>query len=448
MRVAHEIPLRVLVIGLGQSGLAAARLAAADGAEVWVTDLRTEEELAGLIGDLPKDSRCFFGDHPVECLEGVDQLVVSPGVPSGAPILEAARAQAVPVSTEVEFAWRHRLEAPLVAVTGSNGKSTVTELTAQILRAAGRKTVAGGNLGVAASDLVLEGGWDSWVLEISSFQAELLTVMSPTAAVFLNLSQDHLERHSHLTVYLAAKQRLFAFQKEGDVAVLNADDPAVAATVTAARKRYFSLEKEADGALEDGVLMLDGAPLIETREMRLSGLHNAANALAAALGAKALGADAAATASVLRSFEGLAHRHRTVHSADGVAWVDDSKATNVGATLAALKGYGDGSVHLILGGQAKGQDFGPLAEEIRRAAARVYLIGEDGPAIATNLAESASFEHCVTLEEAVRRARSFAVTGQWVLLAPACASFDQFANYGERGDRFAALARGEVESCP
>lgn len=446
--MAHEIPLRVLVIGLGQSGLAAARLAAADGAEVWVTDLRTEEELAGLIGDLPKDSRCFFGDHPVECLEGVDQLVVSPGVPSGAPILEAARAQAVPVSTEVEFAWRHRLEAPLVAVTGSNGKSTVTELTAQILRAAGRKTVAGGNLGVAASDLVLEGGWDSWVLEISSFQAELLTVMSPTAAVFLNLSQDHLERHSHLTVYLAAKQRLFAFQKEGDVAVLNADDPAVAATVTAARKRYFSLEKEADGALEDGVLMLDGAPLIETREMRLSGLHNAANALAAALGAKALGADAAATASVLRSFEGLAHRHRTVHSADGVAWVDDSKATNVGATLAALKGYGDGSVHLILGGQAKGQDFGPLAEEIRRAAARVYLIGEDGPAIAANLAESASFEHCVTLEEAVRRARSLAVTGQWVLLAPACASFDQFANYGERGDRFAALARGEVESCP
>jgi UDP-N-acetylmuramoylalanine--D-glutamate ligase len=446
--VAHEIPLRVLVIGLGQSGLAAARLAAADGAEVWVTDLRTEKELAGLIGDLPKDSRCFFGDHPVECLEGVDQLVVSPGVPSGAPILEAARAQAVPVSTEVEFAWRHRLEAPLVAVTGSNGKSTVTELTAQILRAAGRKTVAGGNLGVAASDLVLEGGWDSWVLEISSFQAELLTVMSPTAAVFLNLSQDHLERHSHLTVYLAAKQRLFAFQKEGDVAVLNADDPAVAATVTAARKRYFSLEKEADGALEDGVLMLDGAPLIETREMRLSGLHNAANALAAALGAKALGADAAATASVLRSFEGLAHRHRTVHSADGVAWVDDSKATNVGATLAALKGYGDSSVHLILGGQAKGQDFGPLAEEIRRAAARVYLIGEDGPAIAANLAESASFEHCVTLEEAVRRARSLAVTGQWVLLAPACASFDQFANYGERGDRFAALARGEVESCP
>lgn len=446
--MAHEIPLRVLVIGLGQSGLAAARLAAADGAEVWVTDLRTEEELAGLIGDLPKDSRCFFGDHPVECLEGVDQLVVSPGVPSGAPILEAARAQAVPVSTEVEFAWRHRLEAPLVAVTGSNGKSTVTELTAQILRAAGRKTVAGGNLGVAASDLVLEGGWDSWVLEISSFQAELLTVMSPTAAVFLNLSQDHLERHSHLTVYLAAKRRLFAFQKEGDVAVLNADDPAVAATVTAARKRYFSLEKEADGALESGVLMLDGAPLIETTEMRLSGLHNAANALAAALGAKALGADAAATASVLRSFEGLAHRHRTVHSADGVAWVDDSKATNVGATLAALKGYGDGSVHLILGGQAKGQDFGPLAEEIRRAAARVYLIGEDGPAIAANLAESASFEHCVTLEEAVRRARSLAVTGQWVLLAPACASFDQFDNYGERGDRFAALARGEVESCP
>ncbi len=185
MMQAYGSLSRVLVVGLGRSGLAAARLAAADGAEVWVTDIRSEEELSGWLEDLPSGPRRFLGGHPVECLEGVDLVVVSPGVPPGVPILEAARAQALPITTEVEFAWRHRAEAPLVAVTGSNGKSTVTELVAEISCAAGHKTVAGGNLGTAASDLVLEGGWESWVLEISSFQAELLTAMSPTAAVFL-----------------------------------------------------------------------------------------------------------------------------------------------------------------------------------------------------------------------------------------------------------------------
>ncbi len=232
------------------------------------------------------------------------------------------------------------------------------------------------------------------------------------------------------------------------MAVLNADDPAVAATVTAARRKTFSLQGPADGWIDDGVLMLDGEPLIEASEVRLSGAHNLGNALAAALTAAALGARRPALAATLRRFEGLEHRHRTVHTAGGVVWVDDSKATNVGATLAALRGYGDGTVHLILGGQAKGQDFGLLEEEVRRAAARLYLIGEDGPAIGRRLAETVPIEACTTLEEAVRRARGKAVSGQWVLLAPACASFDQFANYGERGDRFAVLAREEVAPCP
>jgi UDP-N-acetylmuramoylalanine--D-glutamate ligase len=272
--------------------------------------------------------------------------------------------------------------------------------------------------------------------------------MAPRVAVFLNLSQDHLERHPDMASYLAAKQRLFAFQGTGDVAVLNADDPAVAATVTAARKRMFSLERAADASYEQGSLLLDGELLLETTEVRLSGIHNLANALAASLAAAALGAGRPAIASVLRRFEGLEHRHRTVHTAGGVVWVDDSKATNVGATLAALKGYEDGSVHLILGGQAKGQTFAPLEDEVRRAVARLYLIGEDGPAIGERLAGAAPIEECSTLDEAVRRARAVAVAGQWVLLAPACASFDQFANYAERGDRFAALARGEVAPCP
>ena len=446
--MSYQVPSRVLIVGLGGSGLAAARLAAAGGAEIVATDQRPAAELAAVVAELPPGSRTALGGHPESCLDGVKLVVVSPGVPAQAPILETARRRGIELSTEIEFAWRHRPQAPLAAVTGSNGKSTVTELVAHMLHEAGQPVAAGGNLGTPASQMVLEGGWESWVLEVSSFQAELLTAMAPRAAVFLNLSQDHLERHPDLETYLAAKRRLFAFQTEGDTAVFNADDPVVAATVTTARRRLFSVAGEADAWLDRERLMLDGEPLLAAAELRIAGRHNQANALAAALAATALAVPRAAIANALRRFDGLSHRHRTVHDAGGVRWVDDSKATNVGATLAALGGYPDGSVHLILGGQAKGQDFRPLAAEVRRAVARLYLIGIDGRAIGAALAGAAPTEICETLDEAVRRARALATAGQCVLLAPACASFDQFANYGARGDCFAALAREEVVRCP
>jgi len=443
-----EASSRVLVVGLGRSGLAAARLATADGAEVWITDLRPESELLDAAAKLPRGVRTFFGGHPDACIDGVELVVVSPGVPADASLLEGARVRGVSVLTEVEFAWRHRPAAPLAAVTGSNGKSTVTELVARMLRETGQEAAAGGNIGTAASELVLEDGWESWVLEISSFQAELLTAMKPKAAVFLNLSQDHLERHSDLAGYLRAKRRLFAYQSADDMAVLNADDPVVASTPTAARRRTFSISGPADACLDGDRLLLYGELLLGANEMRLSGVHNLANALAAALAATSLGATPEAVASALTVFDGLDHRHRTVHIADGVRWVDDSKATNVGATLAALRGYPDGSVHLILGGQAKGQDFSVLLAEVRRAVDKLYLIGEDGPAIGEALEGTASAENCHALDEAVACARRSATPGQWVLLAPACASFDQFSDFGERGDRFADLAREEVASCP
>ncbi len=446
--MAFEISPRVLVVGLGSSGVAAARLALADGSEVWVTDLRGASELASELATLGDEVRAFVGGHPEECLDGVELVVVSPGVPADAPLLEAARARGVATNTEIEFAWRHRPQAELVAVTGSNGKSTVTALTARMLVEAGRRAVAGGNLGPPASQLVMDGGWESWVLEVSSFQAELLTEMSPKVGVFLNLSQDHLERHPDIETYFDAKQRLFAFQSETDVAVLNADDPMVASTRTAAKARTFSISGTADARLEGDQLVIDGETIVLTSEMRLSGSHNVANGLAASVAAAALGASTEAMGTALKTFDGLAHRHRTVHTAEGVRWVDDSKATNVGATLAALRGYPDRSLHLILGGQAKGQDFEVLREEVRRAVARLYLIGEDGPAIAETLGGTAPAESCGTLDEAVARARSRAVSGEWVLLAPACASFDQFSDYGERGDHFADLARREEAPCP
>ena len=446
--MAYNFSPRVLVVGLGSSGLAAAHLAASDGSEVWVTDLRPESELAAELAALAGNFRAFLGGHPENCLDGVGLVIVSPGVPADAPLLQSARERGIEINTEIEFAWFHRPQAELVAVTGSNGKSTVTELTARMLVEAGRSTVAGGNLGTPASRLVLDGGWESWVLEVSSFQAELLTAMAPKAAVFLNLSQDHLERHPDLDSYFAAKQRLFAFQSDVDTAVLNADDPMVAETRTAANKRTFSTSESADAFLDGDELVLDDAPMMRSSGMRLSGIHNVGNALAAALAAAALGAPPAAMAATLNTFDGLEHRHRTVHIQDGVNWVDDSKATNVGATLAALRGYPDRSLHLILGGQAKGQDFDMLAGEVRRAVTRLYVIGEDGPAIAQTLSGSAPTESCCTLAEAVRRARGHAASGECVLLAPACASFDQFANYGERGDCFTELARQEVTPCP
>jgi UDP-N-acetylmuramoylalanine--D-glutamate ligase len=271
--------------------------------------------------------------------------------------------------------------------------------------------------------------------------------MRPAVAVFLNLSQDHLERHPDMASYLAAKQRLFAFQEAGDVAVLNADDPAVAGTATAARRRLFSIERPADAWLDGIRLVLDGTTFTERARIAIGGIHNVANALAAALAATELGATREAAARVLREFRGLDHRHLTVQETDGVAWVDDSKATNVGATLAALRGYPDRSLHLILGGQAKGQDFSVMRSEVARSAVRIYTIGIDGPAIAAELGDAAPVVECGTLEEAVRQARFAVRPGQWVLLAPACASYDQFSGYAERGRRFAALARAEVARC-
>ncbi len=435
---------RVLIVGLGSSGLAAALLAARDGSEVWVTDQRGDAELAPTLARLPDGCRRFLGGHPDAAFDAVELVVTSPGVPAASPVLEAARSRGIAVVAELEFAWQHCPSLPLVAVTGSNGKSTVTMLVAEMLKASGVEVVAGGNLGTPASDLVLKGGWSAWVLEVSSFQAEVLTAMRPRVGVFLNLSQDHLERHPSLDAYLAAKRRLFAFQRRGDVAVLCADDPATMATTTRAHRLSFSLEGRADGWLSGSSLMLGEVPLVESERLALSGRHNLANALAAALAARELGASTAAMVDALQRFPGLPHRHRTVHSAGGVRFVDDSKATNVGATLAALGGYGEGSVHLILGGQGKGQDFAPLTAEVRRVAERVYLIGQDRAQIAAALSGRVQCEDCVTLAEAVRRARAAARSGQTVLLAPACASYDQFSGYAERGDVFAALARGDA----
>jgi UDP-N-acetylmuramoylalanine--D-glutamate ligase len=435
-------PSRALVVGLGVSGVAAAALLASHGWQVTVNDRATESELAARLGSLPTGVALALGAHSTELLEGVTLLVVSPGVPWELPLLVEARRRGVEVIAEVELASRFLVGVPLVGVTGSNGKTTVTSLVGEILRAAGWRVGVGGNIGTAASELALAGGFDTVVLELSSFQLEGCSTLRPRVGVLLNISPDHLDRHPTVGSYLAAKVRIFAHQYPDDVAVLNADDRALAGVSVPSRTARFSLtDRTVEAHLEGDTLVLDRELLLPRSQLCLLGDHNVANALAAALAASRLGIPTEAIAAALAAFAPLPHRHQVVAEGGGVRWVDDSKGTNIGATAAGLAGYPAGTVHLILGGLGKGQNFGELRSAVEDKLARVYLIGEAAEEIAAALQGTAPIEKCGTLDEAVRRAATNTRSGDTVLLSPACASFDQFANYAHRGNEFARLAR-------
>ncbi len=433
---------RALVVGLGSSGMAAAALLARQGYRVRVNDRSPAAELGDRLHQLPEGTETLLGGHPEAVLEGVSLVVVSPGVPAELPLLQEAARRGLAVIAEVELAFRALPGVPLAGITGSNGKTTVTALLGAICRAAGWRTGVGGNIGEPASGLALAGPWDVLVWELSSFQLEGCRSLRPRVGVLLNLSPDHLDRHPSMAAYRAAKERLFAQQGPEDVAVLNADDPAFAGLATRSRQCFFSLRRpEADAYLDGEVLRVDGEPLLHRRELRLLGDHNVANALAAALAALRLGVPRECVAAALGAFEALPHRHQLVAEQGGVRFVDDSKGTNIGATAAGLSGYRPGSVHLILGGLGKGQDFTQLRGAVAGRVARLYLIGEAAETIAAALAGTAPIEMCGTLERAVARAAAAATAGEVVLLSPACASFDQFRDYRHRGEEFARLAR-------
>ena len=438
----RSTPSRALIVGLGSSGAAAATLLARQGWRVTVNDRAAASELGDRPAQLPAGVETAFGGHPERLLDDLSLVVVSPGVPWELPLLAQARRRGVEVIAELELAYRSLADTPLLAVTGSNGKTTVTALLGAILDEAGWSVGVGGNIGHPASLLALEGGFDALVWEVSSFQLEGCTTLRPRVGVLLNLSPDHLDRHASLADYLAAKARLFARQQGDDVAVLNADDGAIAGLAVPARAEFFSLrDHSAAACLASGHLLLDGRPLLPRSHLPLLGEHNVANALAAALAAARAGVPRPAIATALERFTGLPHRHTVVAEVGGVRFVDDSKGTNIGATAAGLAGYRPGTVHLSLGGLGKGQDFAPLAQAVAGRAAAVYLIGEAAEEIARAIGGRVPVEQCGTLAEAVRRAAAAARTGDTVLLSPACASFDQFRDYAHRGDEFARLAR-------
>ncbi len=434
---------RVLVLGLGISGRSAASFCASQGAEVVAVDERPEPQLEDL-GELPSRVTLRLGE-PFPDAADFDLVVPSPGVPP-----ERYQACARRAWGDVELAFR-ALAVPVVAVTGTNGKSTTVRLVEAMLRCAGLRALAAGNLGEPALGLVGQ-PIDVAVLEVSSFQLETTDAFRPRVAVFLNLSEDHLDRHHSLTAYTAAKQRIFARQEAEDVAVLNGDDPRVMALRAGIRAEVRSFRRfmpSEQGGWWDGdaiVLRVGGEEVrVPLDGVRLANGHPRDNALAALVAASAAGAEPKKAAQALARFTGLPHRGERVRRIGGVDWVNDSKATNPGAALAALASQ-SAPVVWIAGGRDKGLAFETLAEAARPHVRAALLIGEAADKIARALGDRVPLERVASLGEAVRRAHSLAVPGDVVLLAPACASFDQFADFEDRGDQFRQLVRAMPET--
>ena len=438
---------RALVYGMGASGIAATRLLRAQGIEVVGVDQRELSTLElGVLGD-DEGIELVVGDEPRDLPASIDGVVVSPGVPTDRPLLLAAHRRGIPVIAEVELGFIFA-NGPVIGITGSNGKSTTTAMTGQLLNGAGIEAELCGNIGVPLSSVVGGAGNPVFVAELSSFQLESIETFRPDAAALLNVSDDHLDRHRDRDAYLSAKTAIFSNQTLTDVAVLNADDPRVAAIDVSGRRRSFSrLVEIADGCFVDGdrVIEVDQAgscrSLFECRSVRLPGLHNLENAMAAALLSCSMGADPETFATTLERFRGLPHRLERVDESRGVTWYDDSKATNFAATLKSLEGFGDGTVHLILGGRNKDGDPSVLTDMIERKVRRLYLIGEAAEEMSAAFSSTVAVEMAEDMSTAVGSAASHARSGEIVLLSPACASFDQYRNFGERGVHFQTLTR-------
>jgi len=449
---------RVLVLGLARTGIATAQFCAARGALVTVIDDRPAEQFGEAMGQLrPFGCTLYFGcasgDGALAALAAQDLVVPSPGVPVNHPALVAARAAGVPVWSEIELGWRF-LRGRLVGVTGSNGKTTTTSLIGHILASAGLPAVVAGNIGkplIACADQSSDKSIT--VAELSSFQLEWIDSFRPDVAVFLNLTPDHLDRHASFEDYARAKARIFENQTERDAAVINADD--LAATQHApARPQifWFSREKRvASGAFLRGDQIFfrrDGEeiPLLRRSYISLRGEHNLENVLAAASAAFLAGAAPEEIAAGVRTFPGVEHRLEFVAEISGVNFFNDSKATNVDATIKALESF-PGGLFVILGGKDKGSDYAPLIPLLRERARLVLLIGAAAEKIGSQLAGEVPLERAGTLERAVMVAFERARPGETVLLAPACASFDQFENYEHRGRVFKQLV-GELAEAP
>jgi UDP-N-acetylmuramoylalanine--D-glutamate ligase len=436
---------KILVIGLARTGLACARFLVERGAQVAVSDLRPEaelkEEMKSLAG-LPVGF--FFGVEKPDWLDAVDCVVPSPGVPADNPLIRAANARKIPVLGEIELAARF-FRAPVVAITGTNGKSTTTTLVGEMMKADGRRVFVGGNLGAPFIG-ALSGEWNWGVLEISSFQLEWTEEFAPRVAVLLNVTEDHLDRYASFDDYRRTKERIFEAQTEADFAVLNREDSRVWALRerVEARVSSFGFAEVAQGVFSEGERIVwrgkDKEEFYPLARAKIRGVHNVENMMAAVAAGKLAGIAREPIQQILETFPGLEHRLEFVRERNGVRYYNDSKGTNVGAVVKSLAGF-SAPVILMAGGVDKGGDYGPLEEEIKRTVRRLVLFGAAKNVIAAALGHLTETVIAENIADAVRAAAHAARPGDVVLLSPACSSFDQFRNYDERGKIFKSLVR-------
>jgi UDP-N-acetylmuramoylalanine--D-glutamate ligase len=437
---------RVLVVGLARTGVATALFCAAHGAIVTATESRAEAEIEENVAKLRAAGVALeLGGHDKKTFLRQDLIVPSPGVPADFPLLLVARANSITIWSEIELAYRF-LHGTLIGITGSNGKTTTTALVEHILREAEFPTVLAGNIGTPLISCVENSKRNTvTVVELSSFQLELIETFRPNISLFLNLTPDHLDRHRSMETYGGAKARIFENQTEEDAAILNADDPGVTRYAPGGPRVYWFSRKQrvAEGAYlhgDDIIFRHDGAEetILTRAEIPLVGAHNLENVLAAVVATRLAGASATAIAPGIRSFAGVEHRLEFVAEIGGVRYYNDSKATNVDATLKALDAF-PGHILIILGGKDKGSDYSVLQTPLREKAILALLIGAASEKIESQISGSVAIERAGTLERAVEVASQAARPGDVVLLAPACASFDQFENYEHRGQVFKDL---------
>ncbi|NOZ26132.1 MAG: UDP-N-acetylmuramoyl-L-alanine--D-glutamate ligase [Nitrospirae bacterium] len=441
----------VVIVGLGRSGIAAARLLHFLGADVTVTDARERDALSDAVKELPADVGIETGGHPARLLDDADTVVVSPGVPLDQPFFDLAGKRGIEVIGELELAFRilSPYGIPWVAITGTNGKSTTTTLVHMILARGGQRVIAGGNIGTPITEEVLgvvrdggAGDLDRVVVEVSSFQLESTRDFAPSVASILNISPDHLDRYDDIGDYIRAKTRIFRNQTPGDSLVLNLDDPVVRDLGGRARSElfYFSTEERPRGAyIRDGRLCIgiDGSEIgiVGVRDLRIRGAHNTENALAALLVSYLCGVDVAAIREVLSEFKGLEHRMEFVAEIEGVEFYNDSKGTNIGSVVKSLEGFRQGVI-LILGGRDKGSDFTTLRKYMTGRVKGLVVIGEARQKILGQLGGIAEACEAGDMKDAVTTAFSMAEAGDVVLLSPGCASFDMFESFEHRGAMF------------
>ena len=440
---------RVLVVGLGKSGVAAAFFLADRGAKVTVSDAKSEAQLEKQIPALlDRGIALETGTHNERTFRDQDLIVVSPGVPSDQPQLQHARALGIPVIGEVELAYRF-LQDKVIAITGSNGKTTTTTLAGEILNKSGKKTLVGGNIGTPVISLVGQSSPEHLlVLEISSFQLETIQQFKPWIAAILNITPDHLDRHHTFQAYIDAKARIFENQQAGDFGLLNLDDPTSAALKDKVKGTlyWFSRRQPVENGTylsQDQIVFRNSGhetPVLPISEIQLKGAHNLENVLAAVCVGMLAGCEPQQVRRAVAEFGGVEHRLEPAGNVRGVAYYNDSKATNVDATIKALEAF-PGNIHIILGGKDKDSDYTVLTSLLRERTKSAYLIGAAAEKIASQIQGATRIVHSGTLDRAVRQASEAAAPGDIVLLAPACASFDQFENYEQRGRVFKELVR-------